>query len=175
VKELLGSSLRANAVAHTSGRSKTRAIPRREGDPEVDIFVDRPLSAPASILQWQFFRMRPLSLLTLSPGDRFTTRLAFRLGMVLAHGQCDVTGDPVVVTEPGERPALERDKHARPRPLVLALATFVRWNDAKRDSKPVGLGPGILVAAGWWTVLCDKCKTPLPHVGGQCPEVEAHQ
>jgi hypothetical protein len=130
---VIGSSLKADAVAHTSGRSRGRAIPRRESEPEADILVDRPLSGPERAFLWKFDQMRPMALAALSPGDRFTTRLTYRHGMVLAQG--------------------------RPAPGIDAV-TLVKWSDTQDRAE---VKPSVLVTPGWWTVVCLECGYALPH------------
>lgn len=166
-RQLLGSSLRANAVAHTSGRVKSRAVPRRESDPEPDILVNRPLSDPESILRWQFDLRKALPLLALSRGDRFTTRLTYRIGMVLVHGKGGVSSEVSKENEKRYRgtPAAG-EPAAIPPPLVIAPFTLVRWFDTEEQENAVELSPAILVVPGWWEVMC-PCGLTMPHTACQ--------
>jgi hypothetical protein len=147
---MIGSSLKANAVAHSSGKVHGKAIPRREADPEPDIYVDRPLSGPDEVKLWRFEEMRGIALGALSAGDRFTTRLSRRLGLVLAQGRAPLN---LRFTKAGPKP--QPDLGApRPLPAHMAPVTVVRFADGKPEDTAgrAELASSIMVTPGWWSI-----------------------
>ena len=163
MKSLLGSSLKANAVQHTSGRVQGRAIPRREGEPEADTYIDRPAAGPVEILRWRFDLLKGLPLVALSPRDRFTTRLSYRYGMVLAQGRADVSEEiagTTLVEGPPERWTRRRSPrrvaYAVREPIQFAPVTLVQWAD--KPGLIAEVASGVVVNVGWWAIVTPQSE-----------------